>query len=205
MTHPDRPSRPSRLNLSQWIERWLVPSILVGVALLQLTLAHTANLSPWKGGGFGMFAAVDSPSMRTVAAEGLDAQGEVIRFDVLEALDPVIERRMRVFPKRSDLELLAPQLIGRTVVPTARRQQFTLQVLDDENPETVVTREADVLTTPLYRLFDDELAPNGLRSLEAVRLQWWQLRFDPSQNRIYSEPISPAVVVGTWAAAPTQP
>jgi hypothetical protein len=199
MTHPDRSLHPAPPSLSQWLERWLVPSILVGVAVLQLTLAHTANLSPWKGGGFGMFAAVDSPSMRIVAAEGLDAQGNVIRFDLLAELDPVIERRMRVFPKRSDLELLAPQLVGQTVVPTARRQQFILQSLHAETPDAVSLREANGLATPLYRLYDEgEPAPREPRSLQAVRLQWWRLRFDPSQNRIYSEPISAAVEAGSW-------
>lgn len=198
MTHPDRPSRPPLPNLSQWIERWLVPSILVGVALLQITLAHTANLSPWKGGGFGMFSSIDSPSMRTVAAEGVDAQGEVIRFDLLSELDPVLERRMRVFPRRSDLAQIAPQLIGQMVVPTARRQQFILRSLHDKNPDIVDTRDADVLTTPLYRLYDGEPAPREPRLLQAVRLQWWRLRFDPSQNRIYSEPISAAVEAGSW-------
>lgn len=49
------------------------PAVLVGVALLQLTLAHTVGLTPWKGGGFGMFSTVDSPDYRMVVVTvGLD-------------------------------------------------------------------------------------------------------------------------------------
>lgn len=38
--------------------------LLLMVASLQMTLARTTLLSPWKGGGFGMFAAVDGVPFR---------------------------------------------------------------------------------------------------------------------------------------------
>lgn len=38
--------------------------ILVVVALRQIHLARTEELSPWKGGGFGMFASTDSGPLR---------------------------------------------------------------------------------------------------------------------------------------------
>ena len=40
--------------------------LLLAVAALQLTLAHTAGLSPWKGGGFGMFSTTDDTGRRRV-------------------------------------------------------------------------------------------------------------------------------------------
>jgi hypothetical protein len=46
--------------------RAAAPSVLVLIACLQLYLAHTHDLSPWKGGGFSMFAAVDRPDRRIV-------------------------------------------------------------------------------------------------------------------------------------------
>jgi hypothetical protein len=39
-------------------------SLLVVVAGAQVTLATTAGLSPWKGGGFGMFATTDDAGRR---------------------------------------------------------------------------------------------------------------------------------------------
>lgn len=50
---------------SAW--RAIVPvALLLGVALAQLTLARTADLTPWKGGGFGMFSTTDDAGRRHV-------------------------------------------------------------------------------------------------------------------------------------------
>lgn len=40
--------------------------LLCAIAAAQMVLARTAGLSPWKGGGFGMFASVDSVPSRWV-------------------------------------------------------------------------------------------------------------------------------------------
>jgi hypothetical protein len=37
---------------------------MLGVACVQIALTRTADLSPWKGGGFGMFAATDGGAFR---------------------------------------------------------------------------------------------------------------------------------------------
>jgi hypothetical protein len=38
--------------------------LLLCVALHQLRLVYTTDLSPWSGGGFGMFSTTDAPSDR---------------------------------------------------------------------------------------------------------------------------------------------
>ena len=43
---------------------WGAPLLLCSIASLQIFLATTKSLSPWKGGGFGMFSTVDSPDAR---------------------------------------------------------------------------------------------------------------------------------------------
>jgi hypothetical protein len=40
--------------------------LLLGVASAQMVLAARTSLSPWKGGGFGMFASVDGSPFRWV-------------------------------------------------------------------------------------------------------------------------------------------
>jgi len=40
--------------------------LLTVVALVQINLALTKDLSPWKGGGFGMFSTMDGPGNRQV-------------------------------------------------------------------------------------------------------------------------------------------
>jgi hypothetical protein len=46
----------------------LPPALLVAVALCQIALTRTAALTPWKGGGFGMFATLDHGAYRGVVA-----------------------------------------------------------------------------------------------------------------------------------------
>ena len=56
---------------------WALPIVLIGVALTQITLAHTRDLTPWKGGGFGMFASVDLLSYRPIKAEFDTDEGQI--------------------------------------------------------------------------------------------------------------------------------
>jgi hypothetical protein len=56
---------------------WAMPVVLVLVALTQITWAHTSDLTPWKGGGFGMFASVDLLGYRPVKMEFATDAGDV--------------------------------------------------------------------------------------------------------------------------------
>jgi hypothetical protein len=56
--------------------RELPSALLVALALVQISLAFGAGLSPWKGGGFGMFATHDHGAFRSVRAFALGAGGE---------------------------------------------------------------------------------------------------------------------------------
>lgn len=53
-----------------------VPAILAAVAAMQIFLVNTTGLSPWKGGGFGMFSTIDSVTERRVVAHVRLAAGE---------------------------------------------------------------------------------------------------------------------------------
>lgn len=44
------------------IRLWITPVILVTVALIQIHESFFNNLTPWKGGGFGMFSSTKTPS-----------------------------------------------------------------------------------------------------------------------------------------------
>jgi hypothetical protein len=93
-----------------------LPSIaLVLLATAQIALALGAGLSPWKGGGFGMFATNDHGSFRSVRAFAIGAGGEeriVIPSDRIQQLF-----RVRELPNRRALRAFARSLA--TVVPDA--------------------------------------------------------------------------------------
>lgn len=56
---------------------WIAPGLLCGIALVQLAFAQFSTLSPWKGGGFGMFSTVDSPGARFLRVYLVTPDGEI--------------------------------------------------------------------------------------------------------------------------------
>ena len=72
----------------------MVPALLlVVVAVLQISLARMGPLSPWKGGGFGMFASLDGESFRTlrVLVEAPDRSEEILLPTSLHTLGTKVE------------------------------------------------------------------------------------------------------------------
>jgi hypothetical protein len=104
-----------------WRE-WLPAAVLVTVAAVQVALVRTAHLTPWKGGGFGMFAAVDGGAVRSmrILIEGPD-RSEVL--DVPPSLEIDAERALAL-PIRPFLASLAERVAARE----ARRGQPVTRV-----------------------------------------------------------------------------
>jgi hypothetical protein len=65
---------------------WIAPALLVALAATQLFLATTRDLTPWKGGGFGMFASTDRLGYRAMQAVIVTDAGE-FALDVHELRD----------------------------------------------------------------------------------------------------------------------
>ena len=100
-------SASERLNIRSW-ERWIrfVPAILlITVATHQLYLSATAGLSPWSGGGFGMFSTTDAGATRHLHAFVL-RPGIEREVRVPEALADR-QRRVLTLPSDDNLRALA--------------------------------------------------------------------------------------------------
>ena len=61
------------------IARFGVPMLALGVASTQMMCATQGTLTPWKGGGFGMFASIDGPGTRVLATQAVDDSGNQYR------------------------------------------------------------------------------------------------------------------------------
>jgi hypothetical protein len=86
--------------------RALPALLLVAVALLQIWMVEKAGLSPWLGGGFGMFSTTDSWARRHLHAvalrPGLREELDVpdsLRTDVRRALALPSERHLRALAR----------------------------------------------------------------------------------------------------------
>lgn len=94
--------------------RWwpLVPGLLLAlVASHQVFLSQTAQMNPWKGGGFGMFATTDHGSARRVRAwriaDGMRQRVSIPDSLAGHALD------VRQLPRQRDLDGFARDLHER--------------------------------------------------------------------------------------------
>ncbi len=92
----------------QWLRVALAPLMLCLVASRQIQTARTSDLSPWKGGGFGMFSTVDSPSARFVHAWLKTPHGE-IPIEIPEWLRRE-ELQLRTAPSPSRADAFATRL-----------------------------------------------------------------------------------------------
>ncbi len=91
---------------------WLAaPALLVAVATGQIALALSADLTAWLGGGFGMFATVDSRSERHLVLY-VDSPGLVREVFVPEDLE---ERaaRVRALPTPTRMLALGEEILAR--------------------------------------------------------------------------------------------
>lgn len=84
---------------------YAAPALLCVIASGQIYVARTTLLSPWKGGGFGMFSTVDSPAARFLRIY-LVTQDEEIPI-LLSSDMNARAQKMRTIPTESGLRNIA--------------------------------------------------------------------------------------------------
>jgi hypothetical protein len=129
--------------------RYIPIALLFGIACTQIWLAHTAGLSPWVGGGFGMFTTTDG-----------DGSGN--RHLHVFAVRAGRRRELFIPPPLRDQANRALMFPSKAALRTLARA-LAIALRPEEGPlEAIVTQ---VWTT---RFDTETLAPSGvlLRSLE---------------------------------------
>ena len=128
----------------------LPPILLVVVALVQIGLAHTEYLSPWSGGGFGMFSSQDAGGNRHLH---------------VFALYPGVRRELEL------PEELRDEISRALVLPTAARLRALADRVAVQNDPDFGGVEALELQVFGTRYDPVSLEPSGvlLRTLEARR------------------------------------
>ena len=121
-------------------------ALLVAVACTQVALARTAGLSPWKGGGFGMFSTTDDAGRRRVRmfVSAAERSEEV-------AIAPSLEdaaARAAVLP--TDLEFLR---LARRVAAREHRYHRPVEVVRIETWRIEYAPDTLAATARLVREF----------------------------------------------------
>ena len=119
---------------------WIPPLLLLLVAAFQIYLVHTANLTPWKGGGFGMFSTTDGNTNRSlrILVTGPQRSEYLILKGNLEDLGA----RAQMFPGNIQLEKLATG-----IVKDQRRKNLSIDTVRIE-VWGVDFRKSDLYPTP---------------------------------------------------------
>ena len=91
--------------------RLLPPLLLTVVALLQIVLARTADLTAWKGGGFGMFSTLDHGAYRGVDIV-VDAPDRSESLEIPPSLE-IAAARAAAFPADWLMRDLAERVVAR--------------------------------------------------------------------------------------------
>ena len=180
------------------LEKWLAPSVLFGVALIQLTLAFSRDLSPWKGGGFGMFASVDAPSMRELDCTAVTENGKTIRIDALLLWDEDREDSQRAMPHQTALFHLAQRLLDSEFVPVGSRDEAVVAQMQADNPNLKLDLPPDsdrLYESGRYRPFrsSDLVAEKDVVRIKSVALRWWRVTYVHDEKLLRTEPIGEEV------------
>jgi hypothetical protein len=125
--------------------RALLPvTLLVAVAAVQVMLATTGGLTPWKGGGFGMFSTTDDGGRRYVRIF-VSAAERSEEISISPSLQDAA-RRAAALPRDTQLARLA-----RRVVERERRHQRPVDVVRIEAWRIEYARDTLAATTRLTR------------------------------------------------------
>lgn len=86
---------------------YVAPALLVLTALVQIALSRAGPLTPWRGGGFGLFSTVDKLENRILLAWRESPDGDVPLSVSGREYD---EQNALAFPVGGNLERLAQRL-----------------------------------------------------------------------------------------------
>lgn len=200
----DRAAAPAGGQAPRRVAALIAPAVLVVVATGQLVLARTGDLSPWKGGGFGMFSTVESPGSRFVRIFLVDGDREIPVPVPPQAEDEWM--RARTFPTDDRLERIVHIVAAGQWIPYEftraedRYERFAAEQLGQDDGGVAA---GDAITPfiggavfedlGLYRMVtEDEVAPDpgDVLSFDHVRLELWQYELDSSGPELRSKRVS---------------
>lgn len=122
--------------------------LLIIIALNQIRLAKTSSLSPWWGGGFGMFSSTDSRGTRHIHAYAI-RPGIRRELEIPPYLTE-LERKVLTLPSESNLKKLAVELADVPTPDEGPLEAIQIQIWAtdfDSNtlePSSILFRHIDV-------------------------------------------------------------
>ncbi len=175
------------------LERWLVPALLLAIAVIQAGLATTRHLTPWKGGGFGMFASLDALGARVLACRAIAEDGRPLRIRALDAIDPSRSDSFRALPHPRQLDYIAGILLEQEYVPTTLRDEIVSDRIKESNPGLPEALPPGFSEIPGFyrpvRASDPKDVRDQAVRLRSVTLEWHRIVYDHDAHTLTTEPL----------------
>ncbi len=192
-----------------------VPTLLTTVAIVQEFFSRKFHLSPWKGGGFGMFSTVDAPSARFLRIYLVSQQGKTqVR---LPSWLGNLATEVRTIPTEKRILHLARELAqsnwindtsARSVSSITKTNEgdsssnyfsdFTSETPSLINHQSEIKLGMQQLTQllPPKVLGKGKLLPKGAEivNFQEVEVEVWQYKFNPELNQVKAHKIASSVV-----------
>ena len=183
-TTPSRPALRTLLPSLCTLATWGPAAVLTIVALLQIVMVYRADLTPWEGGGFGMFSTLDYETNRRFLVEGMDQKGEGLQVNLF-AGDQRRHSRLRIKPDRKEIERLAEELLQTELIPDKQEQvKVRLGMASAWRLRKAVEKQSAPLKLVRVKSPDVEIDPKEILRLKAVRLSLWRKKFDTINCRL---------------------
>ena len=185
----------------------IAPIVLLLVALFQIYRTHTQDLSPWKGGGYGMFSTIDRPSWRFLKGYLVNGTTEIVIGEYELGLTSEEFLRVQTRPVPASLNDIATELTKETWIrydvseidhlPGSIPDHWKYIALDPSFMERTglfpeIADSISLSQRPAYpqefALLGDEDTPDSLHiPFTHVRIEAWRIRFDPSREQVHAE------------------
>jgi len=166
--------------------KFFTPLILCIIAFTQILSVNKSELTPWKGGGFGMFSSIDSARTRYLKLY-LETEDKLIPIEPPSSLNQLVIKT-RSLPTLNNLNYLVYSLLDikwvyddviyrKSVDLVFNKNEFTdkeISNLRDQIGKLGKVRAIENFETP--KQVDEVINFNG------IRLELWRYKYDPTRN-----------------------
>jgi hypothetical protein len=143
--------------------RYTAAAVLLIVAVTQFYLVKTLHISPWKGGGFGMFSTVGSQSSYFIRVFYNSSPGEKISISIPEKFISE-EQAIFYFPVKNNFLKLKDDLL--------KEKWF----INNDKNKIMMNDMIDSCCNNQYSTV----------KIINIRIELWQYKFDINSSKLYS-------------------
>lgn len=179
------------------IAGFLAPALLVAIAVFHLFSTHLTSQSPWKGGGFGMFSTIESPSSRVVKAWLHTADGK-IPIEIPKEFGKQ-QGRIRTLPSQTAIDRLAQKLATATWGPmrmVSIEEQYTALTQSSASQASANTDDLNDMFArmKMVRMLDPDEPQDLAIEVHSVEVTCFQIQFDAANSQLSLAPLVTAQV-----------